>query len=117
MPPTVMSPSALVDALQLGPVEFTQVIATIDQYYEVTPVAFQNGEVSNEAGTNLGSCKILAFAQLHQLSETATLNAFGAFYTDDVLKHPDGNDHQNIRNFIKYGWQGVRFSAPALVAK
>jgi hypothetical protein len=34
-----------------------------------------------------------------------------------VLKHPEGTDHQNIRNFIKTGWNGIEFSGSALVRK
>ena len=33
---------------------------------------------------------------------------WGQYYRD-VLKNPDGDDHQNIRNFMKYGWEGVPF--------
>jgi hypothetical protein len=31
-----------------------------------------------------------------------------------VLKNPDGTDHQNIRNFMKHGWDGVRFEGEPL---
>jgi hypothetical protein len=113
----ILTPSELINQLNLGPVDFAQVIACIDHHYEFTAVAFKNGDVDNEAGTNLGSCKILAFAKLHQLSESSTLNAFGAFYTEDVLRHPDATDHQNIRNFMRTGWQGVIFAGDALKAK
>ncbi|MBD1584652.1 HopJ type III effector protein [Pseudoalteromonas sp. S16_S37] len=97
-------------------IEFEQTIALIERHYHFTPVAFTNGEQHNEAGTNLGSCKILAFAQLNQLSEQATLHCFGRFYRQDVLLNPNGDDHGNIRNFIKFGWQGVSFAQPALKA-
>ena len=26
-----------------------------------------------------------------------------------MVKNPDGDDHQNIRNFMKNGWEGVPF--------
>ena len=68
----------------------------------------------NEAGTNEGSCKIFAFAQLHHLSEQATLACFGQYYREDVLQNPQGNDHGNIRNFIKQGWQGITFESDVL---
>lgn len=113
----ILTPSELIEKLKQGPVEFADVIACIDQHYVFTPVAFSNGETNNEAGTNLGSCKIFAFAKRHLLPETATLHAFGAFYTEDVLKHPDATDHQNIRNFMRSGWQGVSFAEDALHAK
>ncbi|BBN82241.1 type III effector [Pseudoalteromonas sp. A25] len=95
-------------------VEFEQTITLIDSHYRFTPVAFVNGEQHNEVGTNLGSCKILAFAHMQQLNEQATLNCFGKFYREDVLQNPSGADHGNIRNFMKYGWQGVSFKEPAL---
>src|SRR3546814_18418029 len=43
------------------------------------------------------------------LSEAETLACFGCFYREDVLKNPDGTDHQNIRNFMRCGWGGVAF--------
>ena len=33
---------------------------------------------------------------------------WGQYYRD-VLATPDGTDHQNIRNFMKNGWDGVDF--------
>lgn len=113
----IMTPDELTEALGLAPVDFKKVIACIDHYYAFTPVAFQNGSVKNEVGTNVGSCKILAFAQRHHLSKLSTLNAFGAYYTQDVLQHPDAKDHQNIRSFMQQGWQGVVFDADPLAAK
>ncbi len=89
-------------------------MAVIDEAYRFTPTAFRNGELANEAGENSGSCKIYAFGQLHALSEQQTLACFGHYYREDVLQHPDGTDHQNIRNFIKTGWGGITFSGKAL---
>ncbi|KDE39151.1 Type III effector HopPmaJ [Nitrincola lacisaponensis] len=113
----IITPEQLVRALQQGPVDFNAVIQCIDHYYTFTPTAFRNGALANPAGSNNGSCKILAFAQLHGLTETATLNAFGDYYTQDVLQHPQAEDHQNIRNFMQQGWTGVQFAAPALTPK
>lgn len=98
-------------------VAFADTMAVIDAHYEFTPAAFTNGDVKNEAGQNSGSCKLLAFAMLNRLSREQTLACFGAYYRDDVLKHPDGTDHQNIRNFMKHGWDGVKFDAMPLKAK
>ncbi|MDG6778023.1 HopJ type III effector protein [Thiomicrorhabdus sp. zzn3] len=114
---SVMSVSELITALNQGAVDFDQVMQVIDQYYEFSPARFVNGDTVNEAGSNNGSCKIFAFAKLNQLSEQATLNAFGDFYTVDVLQHPEAEDHQNIRNFMQYGWQGIQFDRDALAAK
>jgi len=95
-------------------VDFKQVIALIDAQYQFTPTQFSNGDVDNAAGTNEGSCKVLAFAQLQGLNESETLALFGHFYRDDVLGNPQGTDHGNIRNFIAYGWDRVKFDSPPL---
>lgn len=102
-------------------VEFTAVIDAIDASYDFTPTQFVNGlgpdAATNEAGTNNGSCRVLAFAQLHSLSEEQTLHCFGEYYRKDVLENPEGNDHANIRNFMRDGWKGLSFAQPALTAK
>lgn len=95
-------------------VTFDDTMAVINASYEFTPTSFSNGEVRNETGQNSGSCKLFAFAKLHQLSKEQTLACFGAYYREDVLKHPDANDHQNIRNFMKFGWDGVQFDGTPL---
>ncbi len=94
--------------------EFAATMAVIEALYDFTPTAFQNGEQYNEAGQNNGSCKLFSFAKLQGFNEAQTLACFGAFYRDDVLKHPEGTDHQNIRNFMTSGWAGVRFEGDAL---
>lgn len=100
-----------------GSLGFDDTMAVIESLYLFTPTIFQNGELLNEAGKNNGSCKLFSFARLHGLSKQQTLNCFGAYYRDDVLKHPDGTDHQNIRNFIKTGWDGIEFGGTALAPK
>ncbi len=95
-------------------VEFNDTMAIIEANYTYTPTSFRNGDLHNAADQNQGSCKLLAFAQMNQLSESETLACFGAFYRDDVLQQPQGTDHQNIRNFMQTGWQGVAFDGPAL---
>lgn len=99
-------------------IEFEQAIELIDQHYQYTPTSFRNGpDVANGAGTNEGSCKIFAFAQLETLSQNDTLACFGKFYRQDVLEHPTADNHGNIRAFIQYGWAGVEFDGVALVKK
>ena len=98
-------------------VTFDDTMAVIEASYTFTPTAFTNGDVKNEAGQNNGSCKLFAFALLKQLTEAQTLACFGAYYRDDVLKHPAGTDHQNIRNFMKTGWAGVKFDGMPLQHK
>ncbi|PTU30555.1 HopJ type III effector protein [Stenotrophobium rhamnosiphilum] len=95
-------------------IEFADTIAAIESHYEYRPTAFRNGEVENAAGQNGGSCKIFAFAKLQNLSVNETLACFGRYYREDVLQHPDASDHQNIRTFIRNGWNGIAFSGEAL---
>lgn len=98
-------------------ITFAETIATVDANYEFTPTAFSNGELENAAGQNSGSCKLFALAQLHKLSAEQTLHCFGDYYRADVLQHPNAMDHQNIRNFIRSGWEGIHFSSTALTLK
>ena len=98
-------------------IAFTDTIATIEANYDFTPTAFENGLQHNAAGDNSGSCKLFAFAEIQNLSEAATLACFGAYYFEDVLKNPNGIDHQNIRNFMNTGWDGIAFYGSALVSK
>ncbi len=99
-------------------VTFAQTQAVIDENYHYRPVKFINGtgnkQVINKPGTNEGSCKIFAFAKLQGLSESLTLMLFGDFYWKDVLTNPDGNNHMNIRMFMKTGWSGIQFVEEAL---
>lgn len=98
-------------------IQFKDVIAYIDEHYDFTPVTFKNGNTVNEAGQNNGSCKVFCFAKLQNLSKEEVLPLFGEFYRDDVLKNPEGTDHQNIRNFMEYGWEGISFEGEALNEK
>ena len=94
--------------------------AYIDKHYAYSPTRFSNGMgddiAISEAGQNEGSCKIFALGQMLQLTEQETLHCFGDYYRQDVLQHPEGSDHANIRNFIKYGWQGIQFDGSPLLA-
>jgi hypothetical protein len=98
-------------------VTFPETIAVIDENYDFTLTAFQNGTQHNAAGENSGSCKLFAFAKLQNLSQAETLACFGAYYFEEVLGSPEGTNHQNIRNFMKTGWGGIRFEREALSLK
>jgi hypothetical protein len=102
-------------------IEFNAIMEFISQNYVYTPVRFVNGLGSsaaiNDAGTNEGSCKIFSLAKLLGLDEQSTLACFGSYYRDDVLGNAAGEDHANIRNFIKHGWSGIHFDGEALVSK
>ncbi len=95
-------------------VSFKDVMQVISKNYDYTPSSFTNAQLVNQAGTNEGSCKIFSFAKIHNLSEQATLNCFAQYYRNDVLKHPLGDDHGNIRCFITNGWAGITFDRIAL---
>ncbi len=98
-------------------VAFTDTMAVVEALYDFTPTAFQNGDLHNEAGQNSGSCKLFSFAKLQNFSVEQTLACFGDFYRKDVLENPDATNHQNIRNFIKTGWEGISFKGAALTEK
>ena len=109
----------LVEKIQHSPasITFSEVIAHIDAHYNFTPTRFTNGTAVNEVGQNNGSCKIFSFAKLHGLTQDQTLALFGDYYRLDVLGNPSGTDHQNIRNFILLGWEGILFEGEALKEK
>lgn len=98
-------------------ITFQETIEVIDSNYNFTTATFKNGNQLNNAGENNGSCKIFAFAKINNLEKNETLSLFGSYYFDDVLKNPDGNDHQNIRNFMTFGWDGISFDGEALELK
>ncbi len=116
-----MTLEELLVAIQQAPesIEFDIVMDVIQENYHYQETEFRNGlgetAVLNQAGTNEGSCKIFSFAQINKLSVEQTLACFGSFYREDVLLNPNGNDHQNIRNFIKNGWAGISFKNTALI--
>jgi len=89
----------------------------IEANFDFTPTAFQNGDLKNDAGENSGSCKLFSFAKQQGLNREQTLACFGAYYRDEVLQHPDEDNHQNIRNFMKSGWSGICFEGDALSEK
>ena len=98
-------------------ITFNDTMSLIEALYDFTPTAFSNGKMRNEAGQNNGSCKLFSFAQLQGLSQAQTLACFGDYYRKDVLGNPDGEDHQNIRNFMQSGWEGIKFDGSALALK
>lgn len=114
-----MKIESFISKLQKTPeaITFPETIAVIEENYYFTPTAFKNGKQHNAAGENSGSCKLFAFAKLQKLSKEETLACFGAFYRDEVLGDPNGTNHQNIRNFITNGWDGIHFEGEALELK
>ena len=111
-----MEISGYIDKVKTAPdtLEFNELMVLIEAKYTFTPTEFSNGDYLNTADQNQGSCKLFSFAQLNGLSKEETLACFGAFYREDVLQNPDADNHQNIRNFMQSGWDGIKFSSEAL---
>lgn len=100
----------------MATLQFSETMEIIDTLYDFTSTGFNNGNVRNEADENNGSCKLFAFAHIHDFTEAQTLACFGEYFRS-VLATPDGDDHQNIRNFMKTGWSGISFDGTALTEK
>jgi hypothetical protein len=95
-------------------ISFSDTMEVIESNYTFTPTAFSNGNLTNEAGQNSGSCKVFAFAKKVGLTKQETLACFGTYYFDEVLQEPKGDGHQNIRNFMKTGFEGLNFDGKPL---
>ena len=106
----------LLAQLEAGSATFADVIAFIEAHYNHTPTAFKNGQQNNAATENQGSAKIFSFAKLNGLNQAPTLSLFAEHYAS-VLATPEGIDHQNIRQFMQHGWDGIQFEGQALSAK
>ncbi|WP_299063319.1 HopJ type III effector protein [uncultured Polaribacter sp.] len=95
---------------------FAETMQVIEDNYNFTPTAFKNGTIENKAGENAGSCKLFAFAKLQKLTKEETLFCFGEHYKN-VLEDANGTSHQNIRNFMNTGFNGLTFENEALTLK
>ena len=104
--------------LKVSPTEinFSETMQVIEDNYNFTPTAFTNGVIKNNAGENSGSCKLFAFAKLQKLQKEEALFCFGEHYKN-VLEDINGTSHQNIRNFMKTGFEGLSFDGEALILK
>lgn len=106
----------LIQRLKNKKAKFVDVLAFIDERYLHTPTAFTNGKQYNTENENQGSAKVFSFAQINGISKEDTLLLF-AEHGEAVLATPDATDHQNIRQFILNGWEGVTFDGAALQVK
>ncbi|MBJ9984189.1 HopJ type III effector protein [Acinetobacter sp. S40] len=106
----------LLKQLQNGEAKFADVLAHIESRFEHTPTAFKNGQQQNAATENQGSAKVFSFAKVEGLDQAQTLSLFAEHYAA-VLATPEGTDHQNIRQFMQHGWEGITFEGQALTAK
>ena len=95
-------------------ITFKETMTMLETNYSFTPTAFRNGETYNEIEQNSGSCKVFSFAKIEGLTKEQTLHCFGDYYRLEVLMDPQGTNHQNIRNFMQFGWDGVFFEGTAL---
>ncbi|CAI8324136.1 MAG: Uncharacterised protein [Polaribacter sejongensis] len=104
--------------LKVNPTEitFAETMQVIDDNFNFTPTTFTNGDIKNNAGENAGSCKLFAFAKKQKLTKQETLFCFGEHYKN-VLEDEKGSSHQNIRNFMKTGFETLSFEGDALVLK
>ncbi|MBE7629461.1 HopJ type III effector protein [Tenacibaculum piscium] len=98
-------------------IQFSDTISVIEENYNFTPSAFKNGDLENASTQNLGSCKVLSFAVKQELSKEEALACFAQYYFIDVLETPNGAGHQNIRNFMKTGFEGLVFETETLSEK
>nr|WP_294789788.1 HopJ type III effector protein [uncultured Mucilaginibacter sp.] len=106
----------LLASLKTNTTPFAKVIELIDTHYTHQPTAFKNGDAYNEATQNQGSARVFAFAKMNNLSAEDTLYLFAEHY-QSVRATPEATDHQNIRQFMAHGWDGIVFEGEALVAK
>jgi hypothetical protein len=97
-------------------ITFAETMQVIEDNYNFLPTSFTNGELRNNVGENTGSCRIFAFAKHQKFTKGATLFCFGAHY-QGVLKDSNGSSHQNIRNFMKTGFEGLSFDNEAISLK
>ncbi|MGN0002824.1 MAG: HopJ type III effector protein [Sphingobacterium composti] len=111
-----MSLNNLLHQLSAKQIFFLDVLAFIEANYNYTPSAFKNGNQQNAATENQGSARVLFFAKINNLSKEDTLSLFAEHY-DAVLNSPEGNDHQNIRQFMANGWDAVSFDNAVLFEK
>ncbi|MFV0141124.1 MULTISPECIES: HopJ type III effector protein [Empedobacter] len=106
----------ILEKLNQNEANFADVIAHIEENYIYTASAFVNGNQENAADQNQGSAKVFAFAKLNNFSEDDTLKLFAEHY-QAVLDSPEGTDHNNIRQFMQNGWEGVTFENEVLTKK
>ena len=107
---------SLLAQLKDGSAKFADVLAFIEARYQHTPTAFQNGTQLTAATENQGSAKVFSFAKIEGLNTEDTLSLFAEDYAS-VLATPEATDHQNIRQFMQNGWDGIQFEGDALTAR
>ncbi|MAD46231.1 MAG: HopJ type III effector protein [Oceanospirillaceae bacterium] len=95
---------------------FADTLSFIDTWFEFTPTAFRNGNVSNSADQNQGSARVFALAERLALSTEQTLRCFGEHYRD-VLATPQADNHHNLRRVQAEGLSNIEFDHFPLQAR
>lgn len=108
-----MSLNNLLHQLSAKQIFFQDVLSFIAAEYSYSPSSFQNGNQHNAASENQGSARVLYFAKINNLNKESTLTLFAEHY-EAVLANPEGQDHQNIRQFMEHGWDAVTFDNEVL---
>ncbi len=111
-----MTLNNILKQIEAKQIVFQDVLNFINDHYNYTASAFINGSLRNEATENQGSARVLSAAQLAGLSKEETLTLFVEHY-EAVLSDPNGSNHQNIRQFIAHGWDGISFKNTVLTFK
>jgi len=89
--------------------QFETTLTFIEQNFNFTPSAFDNGGVVNSIEQNQGSCKVFALAELINLNQQQALACFGQHYRD-VLATPEVDNHHNLRRVLKEGLDNITFN-------
>lgn len=108
--------SVLVEKAKSNNLFFQETLEFINLFYIHTPGAFRNGEMFNGPDENQGSARVFAFAKKNHLDQATTLALFAEHY-QSVLADPDGSNHQNIRQFMINGLEGIAFDDEVLVKR
>lgn len=88
-------------------IKFDSLIRLIDYLFEIEPTSFINNGVTNQAGENLWSLKVLSIALLLWFDTDQALKLFGEHWAS-VNSDPDWESHQNIRALNEYWIEGVK---------
>lgn len=99
---------ALITSLESGTHEFKQTLAFIDEWFDFSATGFLNGPIRNERSENQGSCKVLALAELLNLSHQQMLYCFGEHYRD-VVATPGVENHFNLRHLLSVDNTATQF--------
>jgi len=106
----------LLNKINANEILFADVISFIETNFVCSPSSFSNGKQLNAENENQGSAKVFSFAQLNNLSKEETLKLFVEHY-QSVLETPEESNHQNIRQFMIHGWDGIKFENQVLKLK